>query len=167
MAACIWSSPIVANGVVYVGVASVAKEVGFRGNVVALDATRTGRGFRYINHSCEPNTFIRCTRERAHEKAHAALAARVGLDHVDVVEEDAEVIAALRRMLRAVIERHRRVELPTRTRRVSIGFSVNSVGKNTMSSVGSSCTPAAAARRISACTATRRSRTAPRGSREP
>jgi polyvinyl alcohol dehydrogenase (cytochrome) len=37
-AACIWSSPVVANGVVYVGVASVAKETGFRGNVVALDA---------------------------------------------------------------------------------------------------------------------------------
>jgi polyvinyl alcohol dehydrogenase (cytochrome) len=37
-AACIWSSPIVANGTVFVGVASVAKEVGFRGNVVALDA---------------------------------------------------------------------------------------------------------------------------------
>ncbi|MEA2596417.1 MAG: hypothetical protein QOF01_2886 [Thermomicrobiales bacterium] len=37
-AACIWSSPIVSSGVVYVGVASVAKETGFRGNVVALDA---------------------------------------------------------------------------------------------------------------------------------
>jgi uncharacterized protein len=31
----------------------------------ALDATDTGRGFRYINHSCAPNTFIRCTPERA------------------------------------------------------------------------------------------------------
>ena len=31
----------------------------------AIDATRTGRGFRFINHSCEPNTFIRCTPERA------------------------------------------------------------------------------------------------------
>jgi len=31
----------------------------------ALDATRTRRGFRYINHSCEPNTFIRCTPVRA------------------------------------------------------------------------------------------------------
>jgi uncharacterized protein len=31
----------------------------------ALDATRTGRGFRFINHSCAPNTFIRCTPERA------------------------------------------------------------------------------------------------------
>lgn len=37
-AASIWSSPMVANGVVYVGVASIAKEVGFRGNIVALDA---------------------------------------------------------------------------------------------------------------------------------
>ncbi len=31
----------------------------------ALDATHTGRGFRYINHSCAPNTFIRCTADRA------------------------------------------------------------------------------------------------------
>jgi len=31
----------------------------------AIDATRTGRGFRYINHSCEPNTFTRLTRDRA------------------------------------------------------------------------------------------------------
>jgi uncharacterized protein len=31
----------------------------------ALDATRTRRGFRYINHSCAPNTFMRCTRSRA------------------------------------------------------------------------------------------------------
>ena len=31
----------------------------------ALDATRTRRGFRYINHSCAPNTFIRCTPSRA------------------------------------------------------------------------------------------------------
>jgi SET domain-containing protein len=31
----------------------------------AIDATRTGRGFRYINHSCDPNTFTRCTPERA------------------------------------------------------------------------------------------------------
>jgi outer membrane protein assembly factor BamB len=37
-AACIWSSPIAAGDAVYVGVASVAKETGFRGNVVALDA---------------------------------------------------------------------------------------------------------------------------------
>lgn len=31
----------------------------------AVDATRTGRGFRFINHSCAPNTYIRCTRDRA------------------------------------------------------------------------------------------------------
>ena len=31
----------------------------------AIDATLTGRGFRYINHSCEPNTFTRLTAERA------------------------------------------------------------------------------------------------------
>jgi uncharacterized protein len=31
----------------------------------ALDATRSTRGFRFINHSCEPNTFIRCTPTRA------------------------------------------------------------------------------------------------------
>ncbi len=31
----------------------------------AIDATATRRGFRYINHSCEPNTFMRCTAERA------------------------------------------------------------------------------------------------------
>src|SRR5690606_18204731 len=31
----------------------------------AIDATRTRHGFRYINHSCEPNTFMRLTRDRA------------------------------------------------------------------------------------------------------
>jgi SET domain-containing protein len=31
----------------------------------ALDATDSPRGFRFINHSCEPNTFTRCTPERA------------------------------------------------------------------------------------------------------
>ncbi len=31
----------------------------------AIDATDTGRGFRYINHSCQPNTFTRLTRDRA------------------------------------------------------------------------------------------------------
>lgn len=36
--ASIWSSPVVANDRLYVGIASVAKEVGFRGSVVALDA---------------------------------------------------------------------------------------------------------------------------------
>ena len=39
--ACIWSSPVVWNDMVFVGVASVAKEAGFRGSVVALSA-RTG-----------------------------------------------------------------------------------------------------------------------------
>jgi SET domain-containing protein len=31
----------------------------------ALDATRSPRGFRFINHSCAPNTFMRCTPTRA------------------------------------------------------------------------------------------------------
>lgn len=31
----------------------------------AIDASVTRRGFRYINHSCAPNTFTRLTRERA------------------------------------------------------------------------------------------------------
>jgi SET domain-containing protein len=31
----------------------------------ALDATASPRGFRFINHSCDPNTFIRCTPARA------------------------------------------------------------------------------------------------------
>jgi len=31
----------------------------------ALDATRWRHGFRFINHSCDPNTFMRCTPERA------------------------------------------------------------------------------------------------------
>ncbi len=31
----------------------------------ALDATRSKRGFRFMNHSCAPNTFIRCTKDRA------------------------------------------------------------------------------------------------------
>ena len=31
----------------------------------AIDATDTGRGFRFINHSCDPNTFFRCTPARA------------------------------------------------------------------------------------------------------
>lgn len=41
----------------------------------ALDATRTRRGFRYINHSCAPNTFIRCTPERAEFYALRPIAA--------------------------------------------------------------------------------------------
>jgi SET domain-containing protein len=31
----------------------------------AIDATRWKHGFRFINHSCDPNTFIRCTPRRA------------------------------------------------------------------------------------------------------
>ena len=31
----------------------------------AIDATATGRGFRYINHSCAPNSFTRLTEYRA------------------------------------------------------------------------------------------------------
>ena len=31
----------------------------------ALDATASPRGFRFINHSCAPNTYIRCTPTRA------------------------------------------------------------------------------------------------------
>jgi polyvinyl alcohol dehydrogenase (cytochrome) len=41
-AACIRSSPIAANGVVYAGVASIGTEKGFRGSLVALDAA-TGK----------------------------------------------------------------------------------------------------------------------------
>ncbi|MBW3633015.1 MAG: PQQ-binding-like beta-propeller repeat protein [Chloroflexi bacterium] len=37
-AAAIWSSPIPWDGGIYIGVASIAKESGFRGSVVALDA---------------------------------------------------------------------------------------------------------------------------------
>ena len=31
----------------------------------AIDGTGCARGFRWINHSCRPNTFMRCTPERA------------------------------------------------------------------------------------------------------
>jgi SET domain-containing protein len=40
----------------------------------ALDATRSPRGFRFINHSCDANTFIRCTRDRAEFYARRAIA---------------------------------------------------------------------------------------------
>ncbi len=40
----------------------------------ALDATRSRRGFRFINHSCDPNTFMRCTAERAEFYARRAIA---------------------------------------------------------------------------------------------
>jgi SET domain-containing protein len=41
----------------------------------AIDATGMSRGFRYINHSCDPNTFIRCTPERAEFYARRAIRA--------------------------------------------------------------------------------------------
>lgn len=41
----------------------------------ALDATRSPRGFRFINHSCEPNTFFRCTPTRAEVYALRDIAA--------------------------------------------------------------------------------------------
>ena len=40
----------------------------------ALDATASTRGFRFINHSCDPNTFIRCTAVRAEFYARRAIA---------------------------------------------------------------------------------------------
>ena len=40
----------------------------------ALDATDSPRGFRFINHSCDPNTFIRCTPARAEFYARRAIA---------------------------------------------------------------------------------------------
>ena len=40
----------------------------------ALDATHSRRGFRFINHSCDPNTFMRCTAERAEFYARRAIA---------------------------------------------------------------------------------------------
>jgi SET domain-containing protein len=40
----------------------------------ALDATASPRGFRFINHSCEPNTYIRCTADRAEFYALRAIA---------------------------------------------------------------------------------------------
>ena len=39
----------------------------------ALDATRSPRGFRFINHSCDPNTFMRCTPTRAEFYARRAI----------------------------------------------------------------------------------------------
>ncbi len=41
----------------------------------AIDATASPRGFRFINHSCAPNTFMRCTRERAEFYALRAIRA--------------------------------------------------------------------------------------------
>jgi SET domain-containing protein len=40
----------------------------------ALDATRSPRGFRFINHSCDPNTFFRCTPTRAEVYARRDIA---------------------------------------------------------------------------------------------
>jgi SET domain-containing protein len=42
----------------------------------AIDASATRRGFRYINHSCEPNTFTRLT--QAHAEFYALRRIRVG-----------------------------------------------------------------------------------------
>ena len=39
----------------------------------ALDAARWRHGFRFINHSCDPNTFFRCTPERAEVYARRAI----------------------------------------------------------------------------------------------
>jgi uncharacterized protein len=41
----------------------------------ALDATGHKHGFRFINHSCDPNTFMRCTADRAEFYARRAIAA--------------------------------------------------------------------------------------------
>ena len=41
----------------------------------ALDATHSRRGFRFINHSCDPNTYMRCTPTRAEFYARRAIAA--------------------------------------------------------------------------------------------
>ena len=41
----------------------------------AIDATDSPRGFRFINHSCEPNTFMRCTPTRAEFYTRRAVAA--------------------------------------------------------------------------------------------
>lgn len=51
----------------------------------AIDATDTGRGFRFINHSCDPNTFMRCTPERAEFYARRAIRAgeELTVDYVD------------------------------------------------------------------------------------
>mgnify|MGYP003449550053 FL=1 len=55
----------------------------------AIDATGTGRGFRYINHSCAPNTFTRLTCDRAEFyalrriRAGEELTVDYGLSHHD------------------------------------------------------------------------------------
>lgn len=40
----------------------------------AIDATHMTRGFRFINHSCDPNTYMRCTPSRAEFYARRAIA---------------------------------------------------------------------------------------------
>jgi uncharacterized protein len=42
----------------------------------AIDAAGMRRGFRYINHSCDPNTYFRCTPRRA--EVYALRAIRAG-----------------------------------------------------------------------------------------
>jgi SET domain-containing protein len=55
----------------------------------AIDATDTGRGFRFINHSCAPNTFTRLTANRAEFyalrriRAGEELTVDYGLSHHD------------------------------------------------------------------------------------
>ena len=51
----------------------------------ALDATRVARGFRFINHSCDPNTFMRCTPARAEFYARRDIAAgeELTVDYMD------------------------------------------------------------------------------------
>ncbi len=55
----------------------------------AIDATHTGRGFRYINHSCAPNTYTRLTVNRAEFyalrriRAGEELTVDYGLSHHD------------------------------------------------------------------------------------
>ena len=55
----------------------------------AIDATGTRRGFRYINHSCAPNTFTRLTAHRAEFyalrdiRAGEELTVDYGLSHHD------------------------------------------------------------------------------------
>jgi SET domain-containing protein len=51
----------------------------------ALDATDSPRGFRFINHSCDPNTFFRCTPARAEVYALRDIAAgeELTVDYVD------------------------------------------------------------------------------------
>jgi uncharacterized protein len=51
----------------------------------ALDATAMTRGFRFINHSCDPNTYMRCTPVRAEFYARRDIAAgeELTVDYMD------------------------------------------------------------------------------------